>query len=82
MNNESEIPAPFPGIFYRRPDPDSPPYVEVGDDIHGDTVIGLIEVMKMFQEVPAGVAGRLSSFAVEDGDAVNSAQTLATVVGD
>lgn len=71
--------TPLPGTFYRKATPDSPNYVEAGADVSADTVIGLIEVMKQFSELTAGVAGRLDAFLVEDGDPVEPGQVIATL---
>ncbi|MFW3895745.1 biotin carboxyl carrier domain-containing protein [Pseudomonas putida CSV86] len=71
--------TPLPGTFYRKATPDSPNYVEAGAEVSADTVIGLIEVMKQFSELTAGVAGRLDAFLVEDGDPVEPGQVIATL---
>ncbi|MET8948944.1 acetyl-CoA carboxylase [Streptomyces sp. NPDC004542] len=77
--SETTVAAPFPGVFYRRPDPASPPFVEVGDTVDAGTVVGLIEVMKMFQEIHAETSGRVSAFFVENEEAVDAGQSLLTV---
>ncbi|MEU5099721.1 acetyl-CoA carboxylase [Streptomyces sp. NPDC020996] len=79
MSEEKAVAAPFPGVFYRRPDPESPPYVKVGDAVDAGTVVGLIEVMKMFQEVQAGASGHITAVLVENEQAVDAGQTLVTV---
>lgn len=71
--------TPLPGTFYRKATPDSPNYVEAGAEVSADTVIGLIEVMKQFSELTAGMAGRLDAFLVEDGDPVEPGQVIATL---
>ncbi|MCY1398874.1 Biotin carboxyl carrier protein of acetyl-CoA carboxylase [compost metagenome] len=76
---EYSVITPLPGTFYRRATPDSPPYVEIGAQVTADTVIGLIEVMKQFSELTAGVAGRVGAFMVDDGDPVEPGQTVATL---
>ncbi len=53
-----EIRSPLPGTFYRASAPDAPPFKADGDDVTEADTIGVIEVMKTFQEVPAGVAGK------------------------
>lgn len=53
----AEILSPLPGTFYRRPAPDAPPYKQVGDRVAVDEVIGLVEVMKMFNEIRSEIAG-------------------------
>ncbi|MNF70252.1 Biotin carboxyl carrier protein of acetyl-CoA carboxylase [compost metagenome] len=71
--------TPLPGTFYRKATPDSPNYVEAGAEVSADTVIGLIEVMKQFSELTAGMAGHLDAFLVEDGDPVEPGQVIATL---
>ncbi|EOL9150776.1 biotin/lipoyl-containing protein, partial [Escherichia coli] len=46
----TEILSPLPGVFYRKPAPDSAPFLENGDTVQESTVIGLIEIMKQFNE--------------------------------
>ena len=74
-----EIKSPLPGMFYRRPSPEAPPLRNDGDPVTADDVIGLVEVMKSFHEVKAGVAGKAIRFLVEDADAIMAGQTLAEV---
>ncbi len=71
------ITAPMLGIFYRRPAPGADPFVEPGQSVEPDTVIGIIEIMKLMNPVSAGQAGVLASFAVEDGSSVEFGQALA-----
>ena len=74
-----EIKSPLPGMFYRRPAPDAAPFKNDGDSVAADDVIGLVEVMKSFHEVRAGVAGKAIRFLAEDSDAIMAGQTLAEV---
>src|SRR5689334_15558596 len=53
------ITAPMLGTFYRASAPGEAPFVEVGDEVEPDTVVCLIEVMKMMNAIPAGVSGRI-----------------------
>ncbi|MBS7561064.1 acetyl-CoA carboxylase [Pseudomonas protegens] len=76
---EYSVITPLPGTFYRKATPESAPFVEVGDSVSADTVIGLIEVMKQFSELTAGSAGQVSAFVVEDGDPVEPGQVVATL---
>lgn len=73
------IAAPVVGTFYRRPAPDQPPFVEVGSEVSDDTVVGIVEVMKLMVPVEAGVAGRIVRIFVADAAAVEEGQTLAEV---
>ena len=77
-----EIKSPIPGIFYRKPSPDSDPYVEVGSKVETSTVICLIEVMKTFHEVKAGVPGIIASIEADDEEMVDAGQVIATLETD
>ncbi|CDX32149.1 acetyl-CoA carboxylase; Biotin carboxyl carrier subunit [Mesorhizobium plurifarium] len=77
--SKSEIRSPLPGTFYRKPSPDSQPFKQDGDVVTASDVIGLIEVMKSFYEIHAGIDGQNVSFLVDDGDAVMAGQVLAEV---
>ena len=74
-----DIISPLPGVFYRRPAPNQPPFVEEGGAVEAGQVIGLVEIMKQFSEVTADSAGTLASFAVDDGDEVNPGDVIAVV---
>jgi acetyl-CoA carboxylase biotin carboxyl carrier protein len=76
---DDEIRAQIPGTFYRRPDPDSETFVEVGDRVEEGTVIGLIEVMKQFHDVVAGSAGTLTSFEIDNEGIVSPGDIVARV---
>ena len=54
-----EVRAPMSGIFYRRPAPDQPPFVEVGDRVKKKQVLALLETMKVFQKVKSPTDGRI-----------------------
>ena len=71
--------SPLPGTFYRRPAPDQPPYKREGDQVAVGDVVGLIEVMKSFNEVKADEAGTLVRFTAENEDPVMAGQTLAEI---
>ena len=73
----SAIVAPLLGVFYRRPAPDQPPYVEPGATVAAGDVVGVIEVMKTYHEVTSPAAGVLDEFLVPDGDFVEYGQELA-----
>jgi acetyl-CoA carboxylase biotin carboxyl carrier protein len=76
---EHTVRSPLPGVFYRRPAPGQPPFVEVGADVNPDQTVGLVEVMKQFAEVKAGAAGRLTGFAVEDEAVLGPGDAVATI---
>lgn len=71
--------APNLGTFYRSPKPGAPAYVEVGQTITADTEVCLIEVMKLFTPVKAGVAGTVREICVADGTMVEYEQVLVIV---
>ncbi|MCS6780021.1 MAG: acetyl-CoA carboxylase [Geminicoccaceae bacterium] len=78
---KKEILSPLPGTFYRRPAPDQPPYKSEGDAVAVGDVVGLVEVMKSFNEVKSEVAGKLTRFLVENEEAVMAGQPLAELEG-
>jgi biotin carboxyl carrier protein len=75
----TDVISPLPGIFYRKPAPDKPLYVEEGDTIEAGQVIGLVEIMKQFTEVRSDAAGVLKEFKVEDNGMVNPGDVIAVV---
>jgi len=54
-----EVRAPMSGVFYRKPAPDQPPYVEVGDNVKKKQILALLETMKVFQKIKSPVDGRI-----------------------
>jgi acetyl-CoA carboxylase biotin carboxyl carrier protein len=74
-----EIVTPIPGIFYRRPDPDSDPFKQEGDEVAAGETIGLVEIMKNFQPVEADAAGTLAEYLVGNEDEVEAGQAVAVV---
>lgn len=70
------VPAPSVGLFWHAPSPGAPPFVEVGTRVGADDVIGIVEVMKLMNRVPAGVAGVVTSVLVENGGMVEHGQPL------
>ena len=73
---DKTVKAQMPGTFYRRPDPDSNPYVSEGASVSAGDTVGLIEVMKSFHEVKAEDDGTVSKFLVEDEEAVDAGQDV------
>jgi len=71
-----EIKSPIIGTFYRKPSPDKPVFVEVGDTISSDTVVCMVEAMKLFNEIEAEVSGKIVKILVEDGTPVEFGQPL------
>jgi acetyl-CoA carboxylase biotin carboxyl carrier protein len=70
------ITAPLLGTFYVAPEPGAPPFVKVGQQVTADTTVGLIEVMKVFNSVRAGVAGTVVEVVAQNGQFVEFGQTL------
>jgi acetyl-CoA carboxylase biotin carboxyl carrier protein len=71
-----QILSPLPGTFYSKPAPDQPQFKSVGDAVAVGDVIGLIEVMKSFNEVVADQAGTITAFLAEDEEPVMAGQAL------
>ncbi|MDA0822744.1 MAG: acetyl-CoA carboxylase biotin carboxyl carrier protein [Proteobacteria bacterium] len=71
--------APNLGTFYRAPKPGAPAYVEIGQAVQADTEVCLIEVMKLFTPVRAGVAGVVREIRIQDGQMVEFGQLLVVV---
>ena len=74
-----DVPAPMLGTFYRAPKPGEPPFVEVGAPVEADTIIGIIEVMKLMNTVRAGVRGIVAEIPARDGALVEYGETLLRV---
>ncbi len=70
------ITAPTLGIFYRAPKPDAPPFVEEGDLVTPTDTICIVEVMKLFNHIKAGVKGRVAKICADDGAMVEHNQIL------
>lgn len=74
------IKSPMVGTFYSRPKPTAAPYVKIGDVIQPDTVVCLVEAMKTFNELPAGVAGKVVAVLVKDEEPIDVNRPLFKVV--
>ena len=70
------VKSPMVGTFYAAPDPDSPPDVKVGDHVGPDTTVCIVEAMKVFNEIPAEVAGKVVAVLVENGEPVEFGHPL------
>jgi acetyl-CoA carboxylase biotin carboxyl carrier protein len=77
--SQNAVLAPLTGIFYTAPTPEAAPYVQVGSEIHAGQVIGLIEAMKLFNEIKSDRAGRVVRIAAESGTLVKARQALIEV---
>jgi len=73
------IVAPLTGVFYRSPSPGAADYVRVGGEVNAGQVIGLLEAMKLFNEIKSDVTGVVRRIAAESGALVKTRQTLIEV---
>jgi biotin carboxyl carrier protein len=76
QSNLVTISAPLTGVFYARPAPDQPLFVSVADVVYRGQVVGLIETMKLFNEVVSEEHGRVREILVAEGDLVERDQPL------
>ena len=78
LDEEGLVPvkANVTSVFYRKPSPEEPPFVEVGDKVQEDSVVCLLEVMKCFRQVTADVRGRIEKICVGDSDLVEAGTVL------
>jgi len=74
--------APLPGTFYRAPRPGAAPFVEVGSQVGTETVIGIVETMKLMNSVHAGVAGTVAEFCVGNAEFAAHGATLLRIRAD
>ena len=71
-----EITSPTVGTFYASPTPDDAPFVQVGTTVDPDTVVCIIEAMKVFNQIPAETSGTITKVLVNNGDPVEFGQPL------
>lgn len=71
-----DVPSPLLGTFYHAPKPGADPFVKPGDEVKTDTVIGIIEVMKLMNSVPAGIDGIVTEMVAPNGELVEHGETL------
>jgi acetyl-CoA carboxylase biotin carboxyl carrier protein len=74
--NLAAIESPMVGTFYAKPNPDSKNFIAVGDSVGPDTVVCLVEAMKVFNEIKAEQSGVVEKILVKDGDAVEFGQKM------
>ena len=77
-----EVKSPLLGVFYRAPKPGEPAFVEVGSRVKEDTVVGIIEVMKLMNSARAGVAGEVVEIIATNGEMVEHGEWLMLVRPD
>lgn len=71
-----KITSPMVGTFYQAPNPDSPAYVKVGDKVGDETIVCIVEAMKLFNEIEAEIKGEIVEVLVKDGQLVEYGQPL------
>ena len=70
------VTSPIVGTFYAAPDPEAPPYVKVGDHVGPDTTVCIVEAMKVFNEIPAELSGKIVAVLAKNGEPVEYGQPL------
>tara|TARA_B100000029_G_scaffold90575_1_gene80373 strand:- start:4107 stop:4583 length:477 start_codon:yes stop_codon:yes gene_type:complete len=75
-STEPEIKSPMIGTFYGAPSPESDPYIKIGDHVNADTVVCIVEAMKVMNEIKAEVSGVITEILVENASAVEYGQPL------
>ncbi len=73
------ITSPMVGTYYSAPSPKDPVYVKVGDEVHPGDVVGIVEAMKMMNEIECEIHGRVSAIHVENGQPIEYGQPLMTI---
>jgi acetyl-CoA carboxylase biotin carboxyl carrier protein len=76
QENLHKITSPMVGTFYQSPAPDSPAYVKTGDKVTGDSIVCIVEAMKLFNEIEAEVSGEIVEVLVKEGQLVEYGQPL------
>jgi acetyl-CoA carboxylase biotin carboxyl carrier protein len=74
------VKSPMVGTFYRSPSPNSKPFVEIGQQVKATDVIGIVEAMKMMNQIEAGRAGTIEALIAQDGQPVEFDQPLVVIV--
>ena len=70
------IESPMVGTYFSSSAPDAPPFVSVGSVVHAETIVCIIEAMKVFTDIPVGVSGTIAAILVKSGQAVEFGQPL------
>ena len=74
--------APLPGTFYRAPRPGAAPFVDVGSRVSADTVVGIVETMKLMNSVPAGADGTVAEICLGNAEPAAQGATLMRIRAD
>ncbi len=82
QSNLVEIKSPIVGTFYAKPSPDSPPYVETGSHVTEQTLVCIIEAMKVMNEIKAEVSGTIVEVLITNGQAIEYGQVIFRVKPD
>jgi len=77
-----EVRSPLLGIYYRAPRPGEPPFVDIGSRVEPDTIVGIIEVMKLMNTARAGVGGEVVEILARNGELVEHGELLLLVRPD
>ena len=75
----SPIKSPIVGTFYRKPAPDKPPFVEIGNHVNAGDVVCIVEAMKMMNEIKSEFTGKVVAIHAEDGEPVEFDQSLIVI---
>jgi acetyl-CoA carboxylase biotin carboxyl carrier protein len=76
IEGQISVRAAMVGTFYRAPKPGAPPFVEIGAEVGQDTVIGIIETMKLMNSVSSGASGKIVAILVANGEIVEAGQVI------
>lgn len=76
VSNLKEIKSPMVGTFYSSPSPEAPPFVSVGQTVTPDTVVCIVEAMKVMNEIKAEVSGTIAEISADNGKPVQFGQAL------
>src|SRR5437879_1842100 len=78
-DNHHTLVSPVTGTFYRAPDPEMPPYVEIGQQVEEGQTVGVIEAMKVFSDVPSDCTGTVLEFRAANGQVVQHGDALLVI---
>ena len=73
------ITSPMVGTFYRAPEPGAPPFVDIGQEVAPESIVCIIEVMKLMHSIPAGCKGIVTHIELQDGEPVQFGQVLLVI---
>tara|TARA_X000000368_G_scaffold192450_1_gene151775 strand:+ start:2654 stop:3097 length:444 start_codon:yes stop_codon:yes gene_type:complete len=73
------VKSPVVGTFYRKPSPDSSPFIKVGDSVNKGDVLCIVEAMKMMNEIKSDYDGKIISIEIDDGQPVEFGQTIIVI---